>query len=230
MNVISSTFWGEGPSDERFLPKIIQRTLEAVLMECARGEWEVLEPCILKSRASDFPQQVVDIAKQSQGFTLVFVHTDADAPNETQKAIPNKITPALQAISQLADDEACKNIIAIIPVTKIENWKLADIDALQNVFGVQLDLVQLGLNLGTPQLEQRANSKELLTNVMKAAMDQRGRRRNQFSLEDIDDALSKRISLEKIARFDSFQCFFERLKENLMRQNIIQEDCDVVFV
>jgi hypothetical protein len=125
---------------------------------------------------------------------------------------------------------SCKNIIAIIPVTKIENWKLADLDALQNVFGVQLDLVQLGLNLGTPQLEQRANSKELLTNVMKAAMDQRGRRRNQFSLEDIDDALSKRISLEKIARFDSFQCFFERLKENLMRQNIIQEDCDVVFV
>jgi hypothetical protein len=65
---------------------------------------------------------------------------------------------------------------------------------------------------------------------MKAAMDQRGRRRNQFSLDDIDDALSKRISLEKIARFDSFQHFFERLKENLMRQNIIQEDCDVVFV
>ena len=59
MNVISSTFWGEGPSDERFLPKIIQRTLEAVLLECARGEWEVMEPCILKSHAQDFPGKVV---------------------------------------------------------------------------------------------------------------------------------------------------------------------------
>jgi len=229
MNVISSTFWGEGPSDERFLPKIIQRTLEAVLLECARGEWEVMEPCILKSHAQDFPGKVVDIAKQSAGFTLVFVHTDADAPNENEKAIPNKIMPALQAVQLLLEVDACKNIIAVIPVTKMENWKLADLDALQAVFGVALDWAQLGLNLGTRQLEQRANSKELLSESMKAAMNLRGRRRNQFTLEDIDDALAKRISLQKIGRFDSFQLFLSRLKETLIELNIIRKDCDVVL-
>jgi len=92
-----------------------------------------------------------------------------------------------------------------------------------------LDWAQLGLNLGTRQLEQRANSKELLSESMKAAMNLRGRRRNQFTLEDIDDALAKRISLQKIGRFDSFQLFLSRLKETLIELNIIRKDCDVVL-
>ena len=225
MNVISSTFWGEGPADERFLPKIIQRTLEAVLIACARGEWEVLEPCILKTQKSDFAGQVVDIATQSVGFTLVFVHTDADDIDEDRKAIPNKINPALEQIFQLSDDKVCKNIVPVIPVTKIENWKLVDLDALQEVFGVQMDWAKLELNLGIQQLEKRASSKKMLTAAMEQATILRGRRRNQFTLEDIDEALSKRISLQKLARFDSFQRFSTRLKLTLIQQNIIRQDC-----
>ena len=181
-------------------------------MSCARGEWEVLEPCILKTRAYGFVEQMVDIASQSSGVTLVFVHTDADATDENQRAMPNKITPALQQISNLSDDQACKHIVAVIPVTKIENWQLADLEALQEVIGVQLDLEQLGLNLGIQQLEQRANSKELLLSALQMATTLRGRRRNQFTREDIDEPLAKRISLQKLARFDSFQRFSNRLK------------------
>jgi hypothetical protein len=230
MNVISTAFWGEGPSDERFLPKIIQRTLESVLLQCAQGEWEVLEPCIMKSAASNFVEQVIDIAQKSVGFTLVFVHTDADASDENQKAMPFKVNPALERLNQLSEDMYCKHIVAVIPVTKVENWKLSDLEALQSIFGVSLDWTKLGLNIGVQQLEQRANSKELLEDAMKAATQLRGRRRNSFTLEDIDETLAKRISMQNIARFKSFQNFLERLKMSLTQQNIINDNCDITFV
>jgi hypothetical protein len=226
MNVISSTFWGEGPSDDRFLPKLIQRTLEAILYDCARGEWEVLEPYILKSRETSFVRQVADIATQSAGFTLAFVHTDSDAPDERDRAIPYKISPALEQVTYLEPNDACKNIIAVIPVTKIENWKLADLEALQELLGVQMNWTDLGLNIGIQQLEQRADSKELLSAAFRAATALRGRRRNQFTLEDLDESLAKRISLQNIARYDSFQRFLGRLTASLIEQNIIREDCE----
>jgi hypothetical protein len=101
MNVISSVFWGEGVSDDRFLPKLIQRTLETVLFQGAKGEWEVLEPYVMKSNENTFVDQVRDISHKSVGFTLVFVHTDADAKDENQKALPFKINPALLEIDSL---------------------------------------------------------------------------------------------------------------------------------
>ena len=85
------------------------------------------------------------------------------------------------------------------------------------------------MNLATQHLEQRANSKELLANAIKAATISRGRYRNSFNLEDLDNSLAKQISLKKLARFESFQSFFNRLREALIQKNIIREDCDVLF-
>ncbi|MCC6413625.1 MAG: DUF4276 family protein [Saprospiraceae bacterium] len=226
MNVLSSTFWGEGPSDERFLPKIIQRVLEAVLHECARGEWEVLEPEVLHSDERAFGDQIMDIAKQSAGFTLAFVHTDADARNEADRAIPYKIEPALQLIQDLPDQEVCKNIVAVVPVTKIENWKLADLNALREIVGVDLDWAKLGLNMSVQHREQQAQSKQLLSNVIREANIVRGNRRKQYALSDIDEPLAKRLALREIARYDSFQKFLARLKSALIHQNIIRNDCE----
>lgn len=226
MNVLSSTFWGEGPSDERFLPKIIQRVLEALLLECARGEWEVMEPAILRSSQQGFRSQMLDVAKQSSGFTIVFVHTDADARDEDHRAMPNKVQPALQAVDQLSEQEACKNIVAVIPVTKIENWKLADLNALQEVFGVEMDWQKLGLNISIMHREQQARSKELLESIIKEANDLRGKRRNLFSMNDLDEPLAKSLSLKEIARYDSFQRFLNRLKTALIEKNIIRTDCE----
>jgi hypothetical protein len=91
MNVLTSAFWGEGPSDERFLPKLLQRVIEALLFECARGGWEVLEPMVLQSQANGFKDQVEDVARKAAGLTLLFVHTDADARDEEEIAKSVKI-------------------------------------------------------------------------------------------------------------------------------------------
>ena len=77
MNTLVSAFWGEGISDERFLPVLIQRTLEALMLQCAQGEWDVLEPLIIHPNRNieGFVNQVQDLAHQAHGFHLLFIHT-----------------------------------------------------------------------------------------------------------------------------------------------------------
>lgn len=226
MNVIISAFWGEGPSDERFLPKIIYRALEDILFKCAQGEWDVFEPVILTTNELHFPEQVADIAKKAKGFTLVFIHTDADARNISEKAFPYKINPALELLSQLSEEEACKHIIPVIPVTKMESWKLADFDALQDLLGVQLDAKALGMGKKAMYLEQSANVKILFDNVLKAVGESRGRRRSNPNASDVDEALAKMVSMDRLKQLNSFRQFLDALKTTLAQMNIIKKDCD----
>lgn len=229
MNTLYSSFWGEGKTDERFFPILIKRVLEELLQQCARGEWDVETPIALKSDGDGFVASVLDVAQQSIGYSLVFVHTDADAPSIAQKALPNKIHPALEAVEGLDENQACKFVVPVVPVTKTENWKLADLGALEQILGVQLDRLALGLNKSAENLEEYADSKNLLQNVIKAAGEQR-RRKNTLSPNVLDDALAKQISLQALNRFASFRHFLAGLKKVLIDQNVIEQDCSPSFM
>ncbi len=229
MNTLVSAYWGEGISDERFLPVLIQRTLEALMMQCAQGEWDVLEPLALHPdrNAKGFVDQVLDLSRQASGFHLLFIHTDADAPDETQSAIPFKIKPAIEAIQNTpAGHDYCKEIIPVIPVVQIENWKLSDSAALREALATELNDTVLGLNIGTQQLEEKSESKELLAAILDKINDGR---RILVLPEDLDAALAKGIHLQQIYRFRSFERFVNRLKASLIAQNILEEDCQPRF-
>jgi hypothetical protein len=225
MNTLVSAFWGEGISDERFLPVLIQRTLEHLMLACAEGEWDVREPLLFHPNkvAVTFVDQVMDLSRQASGFHILFVHTDADAPDAQLRAMPHKILPALKAVRQATpEEEYCREIVPVIPVVKIENWKLADCDALREALATELTDEALGLNIGSRQLEEKSASKELLADILRKV---NYGRRIPIVLEDLDAALAKGISLRKIYRFRSFQNFVERLKVVLTDQNIIRADC-----
>ncbi|MBN8685160.1 MAG: DUF4276 family protein [Chitinophagales bacterium] len=229
MNTLVSAFWGEGISDERFLPVMIQRTLEALMLQCAQGEWEILEPLVIHPDRNivGFVNQVQDLAQQAHGFHLLFIHTDADAPEEAHKAIRFKINPAIQAVQNAPQTiEYCREIIPVIPVVKIENWKLSDSDALREALATELDDTALGLNLGTKQLEQKSDAKELLATILSKINENR---RIPVLLDDLDGALAKGIHLQKIYRFQSFERFVNRLKTSLIAQNILKADCNPRF-
>jgi len=223
MNVLATTFWGEGISDDRFLPIIAQRVVETLLKACARGEWEVYEPQILKTNEHKFVQQVLDISKQSAGYNILFIHTDADATDENKKALPNKIEPAKDAIKQTAKDKYCHYLVPIVPVVKVENWKIVDGDALREALGLSLTDSEMGINMPARVLEQKGSSKEMLQSIMRLA-----HTRSRFApeMDDLDAFLSRNIRLEVLMRLLSFQVFVERLKEQLYAQNIIEINCD----
>lgn len=223
MNVLATTFWGEGISDERFLPGIAQRVIETLLQACAKGEWEVYEPQILKTQEQGFVQQVLDIAMQSAGFTVMFIHTDADARDENEKALPNKIAPALESLRQKPAKSHCQYLVPIIPVTKIENWKLADGEALRNALGINLTDEEMNINIPATTLEQRGSSKDMLQEIMSLAKE-----RSRFApeMDELDASLSNNIRFERLMGLKSFRTFVDRLRVLLVAQNIIAEDCE----
>jgi Domain of unknown function (DUF4276) len=223
-----SSFWGEGVTDERFYPILIKRVLYELLYQCARGQWDVETPIPLQSEQDTFVASVLDIARQSKGYTMVFVHTDADAPT-LEKVLQDKVTPALKEITKLDGNTACKYVIPILPVTKTENWKLADLDAVSQILGVNdLDRKVPDLNKNPETLEQYADSKDLLKKVL-AAVGGQGRRKSSFDPVVFDNALANKISLQALNRFHSFRYFLEGLKKALIDLNIIEENCSPHF-
>lgn len=226
MNVFITSFWGEGVSDERFLPRIAQRVITSLLSECALGEWDVYEPIVFRSHAPTFVEQVLDIAKQSKGYNVMFIHTDADARNEAAKAIPNKIAPSQIELAK-QNDNYCKYLVPIIPVFKIENWKLCDGEALREALGVTLTDEEMSININATTLEQKSSSKEILQEILRIA---KQRSRLAPDAEDIDFFLAKQISMESLLRLESFKLFVKRLKTVLISQNIISEHCNINFV
>lgn len=225
MNVFASTFWGEGVSDERFLPVLAQRVIEHILIHCAQGQWEVNDPIVLKTQENSFVQQVLDISKQSVGYNIMFIHTDSDADDENQRAIPNKINPAINALAGVPAETHCKHIVPMIPVNKVENWKLADGEALRTALGIPLTNDEMGININANTLEQRGSSKEMLEAIIRLA---RSKSRYAPDLEDLDASLSKNIRIEVLLRHKSFSLFVNRLKESLQHQNIIDPGCAVL--
>jgi hypothetical protein len=75
-------------------------------------------------------------------------------------------------------------------------------------------------------LEQSANVKVLFDNVLKAAGESRGRRRNNPNASDVDEALAKMVSMDKLKQLNSFREFLDALKTTLVQLNIIEKDCD----
>ncbi|MEZ4983922.1 MAG: hypothetical protein R2795_02600 [Saprospiraceae bacterium] len=221
MNTIISSFWGEGISDERFLPTIAQRVLEGKVKQFSQAEWDVYEPIVLRTgqQHKNFIDQVLDIAAKSKGFNCMFIHTDADAININDKALLHKINPALKALQQKAPLEYCPHLVPIIPVVTVENWKLCDTEALINALGVDLTEEEMGLNIHYRVLEERRNSKEMLHEIIRLA---KGKSWMAPNVEDIDAILAKTIDINKLARMRAFQQFAESLDACLIKQNIIQ--------
>jgi hypothetical protein len=225
MNIINSIFWGEGTSDERFLPKVIERVLHALVFTAAKQSWEIYEPTILKSKEENFTAQVIDIAQRADGYNFCFIHTDADAINAKEKALPHKIKPTLEALAAVPG--RCTNIIFVVPVTKIENWKISDTDALRITIGTKLTDQALGLNMGRKQLEQRADSKLLLQNAILAAWKSKNQTGNVFHfMAELDASLANNIRLQSLYQLASFRDFVADLQQQLLAAKIISPDID----
>lgn len=221
MNTLSFAYWGEGVSDERFLPRLIERVLHELLFQCAESQWEVFFVTIAPSpNEVHFIDQVFDLAEQAEGFGFLFVHTDADAKNENEKVWPNKWEPFFEKAKK--ENADILPVIPVIPVTKIENWKLADFDALIKVIGVEMTKEDASLNMPTQTLEGRANSKEILEGIIKLAKDRDWAAPN---LNEIDEGLSEHVLIDKLNFMPSFQIFVKRLKKVLSEKNIIDDNC-----
>lgn len=227
MNQLVIAFYGEGASDEKFLPPIIQRTVEQVILH-HRGDAEVLPLAVLngqkiRNKHSQQIERIVYAAQEAHGFHLLIVHADADSSN-THKAYIERIQPGIKAVQELARSQTAvyPSILPIIPVRMVEAWMLADINAFQQVIGTHLTYSDLNFPQYPQQVESLQAPKTILQQAIKMALSRRSRQR-PIPLDTIYEPLARQISLEHLVRIPAFAEFRQSMVNALQALHIIPQ-------
>jgi hypothetical protein len=205
-------FYGEGATDNAFIATITTRTLSRMLPTV-----DILEPTILKDiHAETQIEKLVSAAKQANGYNLLIVHLDADAPN-TAKAHTERFMPGLTAIKALEKNRACEAVVPVIPVRNSESWMLVDFQAFQEVVGTHKSATELGFVAHPHQAESISDPKEVFNSALRDARPTRRR----INISDVYLPLAQRIRLELLDKIPAYQRFLEELQQTLRAANYL---------
>lgn len=212
--------FAEGNTDERFLPVIIERTLESLLRRYERKFTEVVSPYIIKPSRPyrDNADRILALAEESCGYHMLIIHADADHPT-AERALNERFQPGLDLVQAARERgvAVCEQIIPAIPIQMIEAWMIADVRVLHEIIGTNIAPDELGLPLHPHQVESISDPKQrLLQAVTKALADRPRRRRNpQQEIRTLQTSLGGQIRLEELRRVPAFADFESRLHQAL---------------
>lgn len=204
-NIITIAYTTEGTTDQRFLGSIIKKTFEEIAVEC-EGSIEVYDPIYIKSaKTGSFINNMKLLATEAFkiGSNVICIHFDADDYND-YNVFNFKINPMCSVIELLGDD-ACKNIVSIVPVTMSEAWMLADKKLFKEEIGTTKTNAELNIN---KQPETIADPKAVIVEALKIAQDHLPKRRNRITINELYQPIGQNISineLEKLASFTKFK-------------------------
>ena len=105
MRTLVTALYAEGRTDERFLPIIIQRSAERILLQKGIAITDVLEPMIIKlpqeKTKLKLENRILEAARYAVGFHLLVVHQDAD-DSKPDKAKQERIMPGFKRVQRRA--------------------------------------------------------------------------------------------------------------------------------
>ena len=211
----------EGPTDVRFLKRVVRRTFEDICHNECQGELDVLDVRNIENiDKSTFPESVIKASSKGVnefGIIILCVHIDAD--DKTDKNVyENKINPALNALESCSED-ICKNIVPIVPIQMTESWMLADKDLLKKEIGTNKNDNELGI-YKTP--EMYADPKETISAAIRIANQERTRRRRKdLVISDLYSSIGQSISINELKKVPSYCRFQESIREVLKRMNYL---------
>ena len=159
---IGPAFVSEGPTDDRFLAKIVGRAIEDLC--AARFADVVLIGDVIPIRARGGPASVdasVDALIENAGsFNLVIFHHDMGAnPDRVER---EWLAPMRQAWSGRGTGEP---LVFMLPVRESEAWALADGDALRATFGVSWSDSVLGIPAQRRRVAAEPNPKQVMRRI-----------------------------------------------------------------
>lgn len=219
-------FYGEGRADERFLPVLLQREAEDILLNYGRVSVDVIEPFLLRPSESfsSHAERLKRLAQDAAGYHVLVVHGDADSPS-ADRAMHERFQPGLGLISaaRQAGTRVCGHVIPMIPIRMTEAWMLADAEAFYKTIGTRLLPEQLGLPSRPQHVESISEPKQTLLQAISIALADRPRRRRdpQQELVNLQDMLARQIRLDMLRRVPAFQRFEEDLHAALRALQLV---------
>ena len=209
MNSLVLALYAEGRTDERFLPVVIQRTLEQILAQRSRQVVDVPDPIVVDGSIdreySGRAERILEAARCAHGYHALIVHADADHPTP-ERAMEERIRPGFDLVRQSAE-AVCRQLVPIVPVQMTEAWMLIDSRALREVIGTALDAHSLGLPQHARRVESDPDPKHTLNQVIQIALANRPRRHRRFDIGALYEPLARQISLAQLQAVPSYSRF-----------------------
>lgn len=205
----------DGPTDQRFLPPVVQRTYENLVLSCP-GQIEVFDVEVIQPNGKSFVDRVFDGAKKAyeQGFDIIVVHSDAEA-------LENKLIPAFKKLEG-EEGDICKNAVPLVTVRMVEAWMLADVSLLKEEIGTSKSNQDLGL---IKQPKSYPDPKWQIEEAIRLAYSGRSsRQRDQVSISELYQPLGQQIDLSSLRQLPSFQSFEEEVQKSLVRRGFLSEN------
>ena len=211
-------FTTEGTTDVRFLESVVQRSFEAVALECSE-QIEVFPVLYIEKQTGDFVQVVKTYAREAEkrGVMVLCVHTDADDATDA-KTFNSKIIPAFTAVLNTNDD-LCKNLVAIVPIQMTEAWMLSDKNLIKFEIGTDKSDVELGIDKFP---EVYSNPKQVLEDAIRIArQDLTKRRRRELTIAELYSPIGHKLALNSLENLSSYQKFKEAVRWAFRKLNYL---------
>ncbi|MDM8522188.1 DUF4276 family protein [Desulfococcaceae bacterium HSG8] len=215
-------FAAEGPTDNRFLESIIQRSFEEAAFDCT-GQVEILPVQCLKKRQGDFAEVVKAYARDAdkRGIMVLCVHVDADDATDIT-AFEHKINPAFSAVKKLQDDGLCKNLVAIVPIQMTEAWMLSDKELLKSEIGTNKNDEELGIDKSP---ESYNDPKQvIIAAIAICRQDMPKRRRKGLKIGELYSPVGQKTALNALEKLESYQKFKKAIRSALRKLNYLREE------
>lgn len=195
----------EGKTDDRILPRLLERSAEEVCARVVKTSVDVGEVIVVRPRPGPpHVEEIVTEAIRNDGaFNVLLVHRDIGASRErSEHEWINPIRDAWLAAGR------SEGLVVAAPVRETEAWALADGEAIREVFGVNWTDARMKLPTSPRLVERVEDPKQVLEDV-----------REQMSRKSTDyyARLGDLLRLEKLRLVPSFQAWESDLEEVLKR-------------
>lgn len=219
MRQLVLALYAEGATDERFLPRIIQRTAEHLL---AGYGVDILDLEVINSSVHRLPTligQFEAAAREAKGRHILIVHQDADAPDQ-ESALRERIQPGLDLVHQ-KPERYQQDIVPLIPVRMVEAWMLADPIALCQVIPGCSSPDELNLPQKPDQVEHISDPKAELKRITSTYQARRRRSRSHAYRAKIQGRLADEIAIERLKRVPAYQTFEQKFSQVLRKLHFL---------
>ena len=199
----------EGPTDNRFLETVVEKTFYE--LSCKHLEQEIecyVNILKVKKTGLDNDEYIKEAAKEAMsqlGATTLAVHADADKMTyEARRA--NKIATVEEFLKGQNPDDYCLLLTPVIPVRMIEAWMLADKDLLREEIGTTLTNAQLEID---GDAESMACPKEKIMKAIRLAQENASHKNpvKNIDISDLYEIIGQKLDITKLETLDSFRKF-----------------------
>jgi hypothetical protein len=235
MSVMVLALYAEGPTDGNtnkdfnFLPQVILRTTENILLRHGRSSSEIdVQLPYFRSKketgVAELDQSILSVAREIFGYHALIIHSDGD-DRGYEKTLVERFQPGKNLVLAAKNmrEDVCVDLVPIIPVRMTEAWMLADPDALCTVLGTKTAAAMLGTPVQAKLVERELDPKAKLKLAIKAAYPGLSSRGEQRFRQKIFQELGSQISLKRLHEVPSYQFFVRELTDTLLTLNFIQK-------